>query len=91
MLLSASRLRREYMMTDEDKQAFNALPEVVTVYRGCQKGLNENGLSWTTDKDKAEFFAHRFRKQGIILKRQVRKSEIVAMLTGRGESEVIVL
>lgn len=91
MLLSASRLRREYMMTDEDKEALKALPTLVTVYRGCQRGLNENGLSWTLDKDKAEFFAHRFRQQGIILERQVRKTDIVALLTGRGENEVILL
>lgn len=90
-LLKSDRECREEMMSDEDKVAFSALPTLVTVYRGCQKGLNENGLSWTTDRNKAEFFAHRFRKQGMVLERQVRKSEIVAMLTGRGESEVIVL
>jgi hypothetical protein len=51
--------------------------------------LNENGLSWTLDKSKAEFFANRFGKKGIILERKIPKSEIVALLTVRGETEVI--
>jgi hypothetical protein len=54
-----------------------------------RKGLNEDGLSWTLDKAKAEFFANRFSKGGIILEREIPKSDIIAVLTGRGESEVI--
>jgi hypothetical protein len=88
-LLSADRRDRHYMMNEEDDQALRSLPDEVTIYRGCQKGLNENGLSWTLDKSKAEFFANRFGKKGIILERKIPKSEIVALLTVRGETEII--
>jgi hypothetical protein len=88
-LLSANRYDRHYLMDESEIELLNSLPELVTIYRGCVKGLNEDGLSWTLDKGKAEFFANRFSKEGIILERDIPKSEIIAVLTGRGESEVI--
>jgi hypothetical protein len=88
-LLSSERGERHYLMSDSEVQLLNSLPELVTIYRGCIKGLNEDGLSWTLDKSKAEFFANRFSKEGIILEREIPKADIIAVLTGRGESEVI--
>jgi hypothetical protein len=88
-LLSSNRPERHYLMDESEVQLLNSLPELVTIYRGCVKGLNEKGLSWTLDKTKAEFFANRFSKEGIILEREIPKSDIIAVLTGRGESEVI--
>jgi hypothetical protein len=41
------------------------------------------------DKSKAEFFANRFGKKGIILEKKISKQKIIAVLTGRGEAEVI--
>lgn len=88
-LLASKRSNRHYMMTEEEDNTLRSLPDEVTIYRGCQKGLNENGLSWTLNKSKAQFFANRFGKKGIILERKIPKSDIVAVLTGRGEYEVI--
>jgi hypothetical protein len=88
-LLSVNRSSRHYLMDESEVQLLNSLPELVTIYRGCVKGLNEDGLSWTLDKAKAEFFANRFSKGGIILEREIPKSDIIAVLAGRGESEVI--
>jgi len=88
-LLASKRSSRHYMMTEEEDNILRALAQEVTIYRGCQKGINEDGLSWTLDKSKAEFFANRFGKKGIILERTVSKNDIVAVLLGRGESEVI--
>ena len=88
-LLSSARSSRHYLMNEEEFNLLQSLPDEVTIYRGCQPGINENGLSWTTDKAKAEFFAKRFSKEGIILEKTISKSDIIALLTGRGESEVI--
>jgi hypothetical protein len=88
-LLASKRSSRHYMMTEEEDNILRALVQEVTIYRGCQKGINEDGLSWTLDKSKAQFFANRFGKKGIILERVVSKNDIVAVLLGRGESEVI--
>jgi hypothetical protein len=88
-LLGSKRPNRHYMMVEEEDNILRSLADEVTVYRGCQKSLNEDGLSWTLDKSKAKFFANRFGKKGIILERKIPKSDIVAVLMGRGESEVI--
>ena len=76
-------------MNEEEFNLLQSLPDEVTIYRGCQAGINENGLSWSLNKKKAEFFANRFGKEGIILERKIPKSNIIAFLNGRGESEVI--
>jgi len=88
-LLASKRSSRHYMMNEEEDNILRSLAQEVTIYRGCQKGINEDGLSWTLDKSIAKFFANRFGKKGIILERTVSKNDIVAVLTGRGESEVI--
>lgn len=90
-LLASKRPYRHYMMSEEEDNTLRALAKEVTIYRGCQKGINEGGLSWTLDKSKAKFFANRFGKKGIILERKIPKSNIIAFLNGRGESEVIFL
>lgn len=89
-LFDSDRPERRYLMDEFDFQAYSNLPDVVTVYRGCQKNQNENGLSWTFDKEKAQFFATRLGKQGIVLEKTVNKNQIVAVLLGRNEQEVII-
>ena len=88
-LLSSNRPSRHYLMNKEEFNLLQSLPDEVTIYRGCQAGINENGLSWSLNKKKAEFFANRFGKEGIILERKIPKSNIIAFLNGRGETEVI--
>ena len=88
-LLSSNRPSRHYLMNEEEFNLLQSLPDEVIIYRGCQAGINENGLSWSLNKKKAEFFANRFGKEGIILERKIPKSNIIAFLNGRGESEVI--
>jgi hypothetical protein len=90
-LIGSTRGSRNYLMNEEEDKTLSSLPDEVTIYRGCQKGINENGLSWTLDKSKAEFFAKRLRKDGIILEKKISKLDIIAVFTGRGESEVIFL
>jgi hypothetical protein len=89
-LFDSDRPERRYLMDTYDFQAYSNLPDMVTVYRGCQKNQNENGLSWTFDKEKAQFFATRLGKKGIVLEKSVNKNQIVAVLLGRNEQEVII-
>jgi hypothetical protein len=46
---------RDRMMTGAEREALAALPERITVYRGCY-WHNRRGLSWTTDRDVAARF-----------------------------------
>ena len=88
-LFSSKRSSKHYLMDEKEDQLLRSLPDEVVIYRGCQKNLNENGLSWSLDKSTAEFFANRFNQKGIILEKKVSKKDIVAVFTGRGEAEVI--
>ena len=92
-LLGSDRSSRNYLMDEKEFNTLLALPDVVTIYRGCQKGINEHGLSWTLDKSIAQWFSTRLDRDGepIVLERTVAKSDIIAVFTGRGESEVIFL
>jgi hypothetical protein len=82
------------MMTDEEREAFVCLPDLVTVYRGCYK-LNKWGLSWTLSETIAKEFPslNRYRRDEdspIIVKAVVKKENIKAIKLDREEQEVIV-
>lgn len=80
------------LMLTEERKALADMPDLVTVYRGCRRH-NKNGISWTTDKARAEWFARRFSKPqspGLVQTGKVSKSFILAFLTGRSEDEVLV-
>lgn len=68
---------------------------VIPVYRG-QRGTDPFGIAWTTDVGIAKRFALTFglrggpQDGGIVFRSTARRRAILAYLTGRGESEVIV-
>ena len=80
------------LMDEEDYQQFQDLDDVVTVYRGVtsMNAKNVKALSWTLDRDTAEWFAHRFGENGTVYEAQIHKQHIYAYFSGRNESEVIV-
>lgn len=87
-LLTSTRPDRIKMMREDDVVLFEALPDTVIIYRGCST-QNENGMSWTLSKEKALWFANRFRTDGYVLEAEVKKSDIIALLNHRGEQEII--
>ena len=82
----------EYLMNERERMAYQAMEDPVTVYRGVTtyNAKNIRALSWTLNRDTAEWFAHRFGEEGTVYEAQVRKEHILALFTGRNESEVIV-
>ena len=83
---------RHLMMDEGDKEFYDALPGTITVYRGWNgKPSRALGWSWTTDWDKAMWFSNRFEYQtrGVSIT-TVAKEAICGVMTGRGESEVII-
>ena len=88
-LFWSKRPGRENLMDANERFTLQNLPETVEIYRGCLNGINEDGIAWTLNRDKAEFFANRFSKGGIVLSKQINKSDIIAVFNGRGEAEVI--
>ena len=77
-------------MDKEDLKIYNELSEKITVYRGCGEKGTVKGFSWTTDKDKAFWFATRFSRSGKVFKAVIPKSGVIAYTNQRGEKEVIV-
>ena len=88
-LFASERPGRGHLMDADERFTLANLPETVEIYRGCTNKLNEDGISWTLNRDKAEFFANRFSNGGIVLSKQINKSDIIAVFNGRGEAEVI--
>lgn len=89
MLLSDPRPGRDGMMDDEEKKFLESLPEEFTIYRGHQV-KNRLGYSWTLSYWRAKWFAQRFqnKRQGVV-KARIKKSDVVAVLLGRNEFEIV--
>ena len=82
----------EYLMDAEEMKQYAELEDPVTIYRGVRSENQKHikNLSWTLDRDKAEWFAHRFDRDGNVYEAQIKKEHILALFNGRGESEIVV-
>ena len=89
MLQDESRLNT---LEPEDKAFYLSLPDEFAVFRGCHS-FNEQGFSWTTDKEVAERFALRMAidKEYILLQGMVRKTDVICAYDNRSEKEILVL
>ena len=87
-ILRSPRVIQKSIMREEDYKLYEELPNDLVIYRGCVS-KNENGLSWTLSKEKAEWFASRFGKTGHILEARIEKSNAIALLNHRNEQEII--
>lgn len=86
---------RRHFMDDSEFEFYQALPEIVTIYRGCGEIEFESGyhgISWTLDNKIAEFYASYYRNnspRGGVIRKDVPKKHIIAYLSCRDESEVL--
>jgi hypothetical protein len=78
-------------MEEEEQAAFAKFPNRLKIFRGCC-GRPTNGLSWTMDQSKAEYFAHRFSEWGppFVASGWIFKDDVFAYFNGRKESEIVV-
>jgi hypothetical protein len=90
ILFNMNISQKELFMNEEDRAFFDTLPNIVEVYRGYQRVSEKHGLSYTLDREKAEWFANRFGRNGKVATAKVNKSDIFAYSNQRGESEVII-
>lgn len=80
-----------YVYDKEDLDFIEALPDTFLVYRGLMERASTKALSWTLDINKAVWFAKRFNnKKGKVYKALCHKKDILAYLSNRGESEIVV-
>tara|TARA_R110002073_G_scaffold25827_3_gene85034 strand:+ start:376 stop:1059 length:684 start_codon:yes stop_codon:yes gene_type:complete len=88
-------LRRchRFIMRPADRRIFDALPETVTVYRGCNSFDAIGGYSWTLSKSVAESFAHRVsrvRGEPLIATVSIPRWCLLAYFDERSEQEIVV-
>jgi hypothetical protein len=85
-ILTADRKWKSDFSDPKGWKKFISMPDEMRLFRGCIEG-GEDGLSWTTDVEKARWFAQRC--QGRVIDRITKKSEIFGCMENREESEVI--
>lgn len=85
------------LMDAEEREVYAALPDVVTIYRGCRTAKAVKGMSWSLSEEKARWFAERgaLLSSGkgdgaLVYRAKIKKEDVVAYLDGRNEEEVIV-
>ncbi len=88
-LINLPRPGREFMMDEEERQFLSSLPEEFIIYRGHQK-KNRLGYSWTLSFEKAAWFSTRFGKVRHVVSAIVSKEDVIAVLLGRSEFEIVV-
>jgi hypothetical protein len=93
-VLSSDRPGREFLMDEDDQREYDVLPDTLTVYRGAARNVNEDGLSWTLDYEKASWFAQRRRRRTdapLVVHGTVAKTDAIAVFHSRDEYEVVIL
>ncbi len=87
---------KKFLMEKDDFEYYQNLPDKIEVFRGVSVGRTKYGLSWTDDKEKAEWFKNRFsnfsgnKNKGLMLRAIVEKNDVLAYLNTRGEKELVV-
>jgi hypothetical protein len=83
----------ETAMSEADRAVFDALPEIVTVWRGYRTEPADHlyGLSWSLSRLIAEWFAtvRNIHGTAMIAKARLPKSAVFAFLNGRKEAEIV--
>ncbi len=83
---------RAHGMDESERTELDSLPMNIEIWRGSMPKF-KRGLSWTLDKDKAQWFAQRFqtmgKRRGRLYSAKVAKSQVLALLNGRGEREIL--
>ncbi len=81
------------LMTKDEFTAFEALPDKITIYRGCGP-RNKSGMSWTLSREKAvrfPFMPRYWSDEPTLLTATISKWRAAALKLERNEQEVIVI
>lgn len=85
------KANKEILMEKEEYNIYKTLPEKIKVYRGVGKGRNPKGLSWTTDREVAEWFAKRWgNDKAYMFEGYCNKENVLAYFNRRSEKELII-
>jgi uncharacterized protein len=90
-LLNRHINHRGCFMNEDEQRLLRRLPDRLMVFRGHQ-GHNQKGFSWTLAYTTAVWFGHRFDRvgHGKVSQGVVQKSDLIGLVCGRNELEVVV-
>ncbi len=91
LLFKNSKFDIKLFSDKEDFEFYNNLNEKIIIYRGLQgKDAKIRGLSWSLNKEKAIWFANRFKQKGNLYQAEINKRDIYAYTNSMGEEEIII-
>ena len=82
---------KTFLMDEDELEIYNNLPEEIVVYRGINEHGSEKALSWTLDKEQAEWFANRFSmfgKTGTVYQANIKKEYVLAYFSREQEAVI---
>jgi hypothetical protein len=82
----------EYLLDEGEIHLKHDLPEPLTLWRGALPDFAE-GMSWSSNKEKAEWFAHRLDHDdnvGVLYEATIDTGLVLAKFDGRGEFEYVI-
>ena len=92
-LWGSERGSREVLMTAEEAGLLAAMGDEFTVWQGHTTERTD-GWSWTVNPATAKWFANRFAAleggEAVVSRGRIRRSDVVAYFTSRGENEILV-
>jgi len=98
LIFSSKRQNKDCLMTLEEKQYLDSLPDEIEIHRGMsvKESKNKNyGMSWSLSKKIAEFFAYEYYqtiasgKPMTVVTIKIPKNEAIAYLNRREEEEIL--
>jgi hypothetical protein len=98
LIFSSPRKNKDCLMTLEEKQYLDSLPDEIEIHRGMsvKESKNKNyGMSWSLSKKVAEFFAYEYYqtiasgKPMTVMTIKIPKNEAIAFLNRRDEEEIL--
>jgi hypothetical protein len=92
---TSERPGREHAMLIRERTALAEMPETFTIWRGANGDVAaRTGLSWTTDRDRAVWFANRFSFAAVhrphVAEATVARDAVFALILDLNENEVVV-
>jgi hypothetical protein len=83
---------RPLVMSDEERAALALLPERFEIWRGVNHEDAVRGYSWTLNRERATWYAHRrFKGLPLLAIGSVKKADVLAHFLGRDEAEIVAL
>lgn len=84
---------KNFLMSKEEKKIHKSLPQMVEIYRGTRSAAYKLGVSWTLNRETAEWFAKRFSNSNDechLYSYRIDRRDVLCYINERNEQEIII-